>query len=867
MAEKRRRQLESKIRNQYKETLKTPKNPLDKVRSNRSAQQDNRQARRDHVNNTLAVYIDDDVRNKAISLYEDEINNNGAYDLGNMGPNRYSLYKVVEKAIGGGLKLDKTKSSSNMSSVSRESQHEGKSNESVLTALVRERNTMAKLGFLERAEEIDAEIKEFTSKVNEDRKAEEKRIYKEQEVALDKKLERRSNRVLVGLEQEENALHEIQKEELNKLIRRQVDEFTKLIEDTKRRAVGKAKTCNCMSWYACTHNKSSSYKTRRSKPEVIILKRNGDRLRRKGLTEEAQVWNAKALELDHSHQQLWQQRMSQSIGAGSWGPNESVLDKLIGRHKRDMNQLLEDQRVAKTTLKVKHQRKKEILENVIKAKKNRLKVQVRKFYLNMLEERTRLELLQDGKRQANFGDDLWDIMSDDMAEEQLKMQEEKKNTTASKKDNRLKYEKDTEVYWNAMAHRTEEQEQWVPPTTTGLNNSDRLVRWNTEKVRTDTNLEATERELKVRGYDNLGISTGYTSSTSNANNVDDTDNNNNNTGTSNGLSNSSTSFGLGTKDSIGFDSIKTFDSKIGFANASFDMLSSAIASPTASVVSSSSHQPSPPVSNSPSSSSLNSLNKSIRTTRIKDANEESPLLVKIDNGSLDKNNHAKFASEKSDEKGETGIENKGDQNSSTKFGGLNNFMGSLSSLSSLGEFSSPMDASHLNAPSNVSSASDISFRKDINQIDTVVDNSDNTPQQAFNSSALFKPLGSLSFGEAGENEEVDDDEEQEDENSRSMSRLNNFGTSFGFGQSKSFMFPYTTNSVKNTLDMSGYSSPMVSGPMNSLADFTQLSSGNLDSDTESVQSISMTSEKNAGVSLGGEGLQLGSSALFNSMGS
>ena len=135
-------------------------------------------------------------------------------------------------------------------------------------------------------------------------------------------------------------------------------------------------------------------------------------------------------------------------------------------------------------------------------------------------------------------------------------------------------------------------------------------------------------------------------------------------------------------------------------------------------------------------------------------------MVKIDNNSFDNNNHVKFASESSDEKRKTSNENKGDQNSSTSFG-------------------------------------------------------DNTPQQAFNSSAPFKPLGSLSFGEAGENEEANDDGEQEDESSRKMSHLNNFGTSFGFVQSKSSMFPSTTNSFKNTFDMSGCSSLMVSSPMNS----------------------------------------------------
>ena len=458
----------NKLKNAWKYNISPPQNPISSNTSPRKQGRLNVQKNEpEHTSN-----IKEPDLNNALTYYSREIHNNGAYDLGAKGPTRKILHKVCESAIFDASELKKRKSYSNMSTMSGLSEDEkNKMNaDSLLRQLQKERNIMSKLGFIEKAELIDKEINDLIERAEREKKEEETQLLNEQLILLNKKSDRRMQRLLVELEKEQDKLKNKHKLEYDRLLKQQERTFSKLIEDTQRRAIGKIKKCNCSNWYVCRHNKSASYNTRRPTPDVVNFKRNSERLKKKGQLDEAMMWEDKALELDDKHQEKWRNNVSKSISVSPWGPNGSIVDKLIDKHKHEIKILLDTHKVETNVLTEKQKRRKYVLTNIINAEENRLRVQVHKQYLKMVEERDEIAKLAE-KRNAITADDLYGILDED--DEPLQLHTSNNNNVNN--TNKFHYETNTDTYWNDFKERTINDEKWVPPTKHGLDYSDRLV--------------------------------------------------------------------------------------------------------------------------------------------------------------------------------------------------------------------------------------------------------------------------------------------------------------------------------------------------------------------------------------------------------
>lgn len=454
-----------RIRNAWKRNIKPPENPLNSRKSPRKVLFKNNTNINEAQQNIS--YIDNDTSNQMLNIYESEINNIGAYNLGTQGPVRKQLYNVCEKAIYNASEVKKRKSYSNMSGTSDGDKSKMKA-DSLLRQLQKERNTMAKLGFVEKAESLDYEIQALLKKAEEERKQEELDLYNEQFESLERKSKRRINLLKLDFQKELKNLIEKQDTQYLRLKKQQRIEFVKLIEDTQRRAIGKLKKCNCLNWYSCRHNKSASYNTRRPTPQVVTYKKNASRLKKKGQIDESLMWEDKALELDDIHQENWRKKISTSLSVSPWGPNVSKIDKLLETHKHNISVMKQTHLVEQDVLKQKQSRRMYVLQNIIASDKSKLKGSVHKQYIKVLEERIELEKLEETNRLIT-DDCLYGIL-DEGDEELFKKPQQQQNGDMS-----FNYVAGTNEYWDNMRERTEQNEKWVPPTKHGLQYSDRIV--------------------------------------------------------------------------------------------------------------------------------------------------------------------------------------------------------------------------------------------------------------------------------------------------------------------------------------------------------------------------------------------------------
>ena len=150
------------------------------------------------------------------------------------------------------------------------------------------------------------------------------------------------------------------------------------MESATRRAVGRAKKCNCLHEYTCRHNKTASYNTRRPTHTVIQYRRNAKRLKHAGRPEEAIAWNEKAQALDDEEQEKWRLRVADSIVASPWGANEAAVDQITELHKKELTLLRKTHDVKRDTFEKKQIMRKKNFNNTMLAEERKVKIQCRK---------------------------------------------------------------------------------------------------------------------------------------------------------------------------------------------------------------------------------------------------------------------------------------------------------------------------------------------------------------------------------------------------------------------------------------------------------------------------------------------------------
>ena len=272
-----------------------------------------------------------------LSLYHDEVFNTAATDLGVGGATRAKLRSNISKMLLDSTKATKAqKASSHASGYSSSMQDFEGSAMTQLKKLQRERMILTRLGFSEKAEKLDLEIDRVRKAALKQRESEFSKLYNDHVCVLEKKQERRADRLEAVLRAKKKILDtEIQQEYDNLLLSHQ-QEFLNLYANTERKAIGKVSQCNCLNEYVCHHNKSSSYNTRKSKPQVVLYRNSSKRLKQGGRSEDAVQLMELANALDYQDQDDWRKRVSSSITQSPWGANVSVVDRMIDDHKKQI---------------------------------------------------------------------------------------------------------------------------------------------------------------------------------------------------------------------------------------------------------------------------------------------------------------------------------------------------------------------------------------------------------------------------------------------------------------------------------------------------------------------------------------------------
>ncbi|KAJ1392127.1 hypothetical protein B484DRAFT_408560, partial [Ochromonadaceae sp. CCMP2298] len=164
---------------------------------------------------------------------------------------------------------------------------------SALRMLQKERLVVSRLGFPDRAFELDREIELMMKKAKEARQEEEDKMlaYRMKGLAMSHK--RKESRLEQILSEETRQMGETFQIEEAKCLKRQETEFLRVLESATRRAVGRVKKCNCEQSYTCRHNKTASYNTRRPSHVVVQYRRNAKRLKQAGRPDEAAAWTEK----------------------------------------------------------------------------------------------------------------------------------------------------------------------------------------------------------------------------------------------------------------------------------------------------------------------------------------------------------------------------------------------------------------------------------------------------------------------------------------------------------------------------------------------------------------------------------------------
>lgn len=327
-----------------------------------------------------------------LNLYNNEIYSRSSIDLGVNGETRAQLRENVKKVLLDTTQNTVVKKANSHISGNSSSVHDYEGNAmSVLKKLQRERMIITRLGFTEKADKLDEQIEKMRKIALDQRRKEQDDLFNEHLLVLEKKQERKLDRLNAILTSRKNKMEKRLQDEYKILIETQEQEFMNTFHNTEKKAIGKTSKCNCVNKYLCRHNESSSYNTRKPHPQVVLYKKSSKRLKKGGRSEDAVELENMAIELDQQHQEEWRRRVTESVVASPWGANISKMDRMIENNKRQLKIMEEAHACKRKANEVLAQRSRWALQNNMNSEKNRLRNKCRKLYEKFLVERTKKE--------------------------------------------------------------------------------------------------------------------------------------------------------------------------------------------------------------------------------------------------------------------------------------------------------------------------------------------------------------------------------------------------------------------------------------------------------------------------------------------
>lgn len=313
-----------------------------------------------------------------MNLYKQELNCPSSTDLGLHGVTRAELRTLCRDSILKSTKSLKKKNSFSNNSSSIKSIVNDNSALGALRLLQKERLIASRLGFPDKAMELDKAIEAIREQAKSAKEEEEKMALNQRMRVLAIAQSRKERRLEAILAEETRLMNEKFQEEEEKMLKRQEVEFLKVLENATNRAMGRAKKCNCATPYTCKHNKTASYNTRRPTYVVVQYRRNAERLKQAGRPEEAVMWEGKAKELDDEEQEKWLHRIAESIVSSPWGANEAAVDHVTEVHKRELQVLRKTHSVKRDMHERKQAMRRKNFQSTMLAEQRKVRMQCRK---------------------------------------------------------------------------------------------------------------------------------------------------------------------------------------------------------------------------------------------------------------------------------------------------------------------------------------------------------------------------------------------------------------------------------------------------------------------------------------------------------
>jgi len=339
---------------------------------------------------------------KIVTKYNNEIKLPKNFDLGLKSPSRANLRSMIYRNILDNSQTNRRKYSySNTSSVNSDINNDNNNAISALKKLQKERLIISRLGFAEKAHELDKEIEIMREKASKLREKEENELLNEMMMILKKKNERKKQRVLDVLNQEKTCLRNTIRMEKQKLIEKQNMEFQNIVESTERKSIGKIKKCDCKLLYLCNHNKTSSWNIRKPKPIVVLYRKNSKRLKQGGRIEDALQIEEKADEIDYNDLIQWKDNIAKSITQTPWGANISIVDRMIEKHKEEMEEMENKHKFQLYCFQEKYVRRVFAMENFFTTEESRLRIKAKRIYEKRLQEKLKSEGLTNDDENNN----------------------------------------------------------------------------------------------------------------------------------------------------------------------------------------------------------------------------------------------------------------------------------------------------------------------------------------------------------------------------------------------------------------------------------------------------------------------------------
>ncbi|CAM9234084.1 unnamed protein product, partial [Ascophyllum nodosum] len=317
-----------------------------------------------------------------------------------------------------------------------------------LQDLIAERSAMARMAFLDKAQELDSMIEVERARIKKERDEQDQQVLERKMGGLRMSHTRRTAAMEAAHASRVSELEQKCAEEVEKLKSKQKREYDTLIDETATRATGGVSSCACTDAFKCRHNKSASYNTRRPTKDVIRLRQNGQRLRASGRLQEADDVDNRVAAIESRAEDWWRKTVEESVLSSAWCGGKSRLEQMVERQQATLQALTITHTERMARLKQQYSLQRRNLQSTLAAERKKVILYCRR---EAIERRTK-DIAEGAKEARNMNKHKSDGMQN--VSKNMFNDDEENSSSLDSDDDRL--------------------EGWKPPAASGMDNSKAL---------------------------------------------------------------------------------------------------------------------------------------------------------------------------------------------------------------------------------------------------------------------------------------------------------------------------------------------------------------------------------------------------------